>query len=347
MTTDTISQARLLPNRTQDYFLVNAEREARSRGLFDVPDRRHRLPLLRDVLHARDRALHGEPEHQAQLLRLLARVHPGHRAAPEPGRAHRRRAPEDRWGHRLQGRRAPARRGPRGRPSRRGHDAAVDGGDGDRLLDPAADPDAQHRRASRSGRPERSDVGASTAGCSRTSSRAIAACWRCRSCRSTTRISACDTSRRSATIAGRRLHDHLSAVPADPPELLHEGVPCAQTSAACRWPSTPRRTGSSARSPCSAGSWAPTRSASILRDGADDQRRALGPARALQEHQVDLHGGGPGLGAVLHRAARQRVQAALRRGASAGAPAQRVHQGLLLLDAALREPRRPEGHAGR
>lgn len=37
MSTDTVREARLLPDRQQDHFLVNAEREARRRGLFDVP----------------------------------------------------------------------------------------------------------------------------------------------------------------------------------------------------------------------------------------------------------------------------------------------------------------------
>src|SRR5579875_3839696 len=37
MTTDTVTEARLLPNRQQAHHLVNAEREARRRGLFDVP----------------------------------------------------------------------------------------------------------------------------------------------------------------------------------------------------------------------------------------------------------------------------------------------------------------------
>src|ERR1700683_2892987 len=37
VSTDTVQDARLLPNRQQDHFLVNAEREARRRGLFEVP----------------------------------------------------------------------------------------------------------------------------------------------------------------------------------------------------------------------------------------------------------------------------------------------------------------------
>jgi uncharacterized protein len=37
MVTETTQQARLLPNRRQDYHLVNAERESRRRGLFDIP----------------------------------------------------------------------------------------------------------------------------------------------------------------------------------------------------------------------------------------------------------------------------------------------------------------------
>jgi predicted TIM-barrel fold metal-dependent hydrolase len=37
MIVDTARQARLLPNRQQDYHLVNAERESRRRGLFDIP----------------------------------------------------------------------------------------------------------------------------------------------------------------------------------------------------------------------------------------------------------------------------------------------------------------------
>jgi uncharacterized protein len=37
MSTASIRDATLLPNRRQDYYLVNAEREARRRGLFDVP----------------------------------------------------------------------------------------------------------------------------------------------------------------------------------------------------------------------------------------------------------------------------------------------------------------------
>jgi uncharacterized protein len=37
VSTEETPQARLLPNRRQDHYLVNAEREARRRGLFDVP----------------------------------------------------------------------------------------------------------------------------------------------------------------------------------------------------------------------------------------------------------------------------------------------------------------------
>src|ERR1700733_7875274 len=37
MSTETTPQAKLLPNRRQEHYLVNAEREARRRGLFDVP----------------------------------------------------------------------------------------------------------------------------------------------------------------------------------------------------------------------------------------------------------------------------------------------------------------------
>lgn len=37
MSTDTVRDARLLPDRQQDHYLVNAEREARRRGLFDLP----------------------------------------------------------------------------------------------------------------------------------------------------------------------------------------------------------------------------------------------------------------------------------------------------------------------
>lgn len=37
MSTDTTLHARLLPDRKQEHYLVNAEREARRRGLFDVP----------------------------------------------------------------------------------------------------------------------------------------------------------------------------------------------------------------------------------------------------------------------------------------------------------------------
>ena len=37
MSTDTVRDARLLPDRRQDHYLVNAEREARQRGLFDIP----------------------------------------------------------------------------------------------------------------------------------------------------------------------------------------------------------------------------------------------------------------------------------------------------------------------
>lgn len=37
MSTDTVRDARLLPDRQQDHYLVNAEREMRQRGLYDVP----------------------------------------------------------------------------------------------------------------------------------------------------------------------------------------------------------------------------------------------------------------------------------------------------------------------
>ena len=37
MGTDTVHDGRLLPDRRQDHYLVNAEREARRRGLFDIP----------------------------------------------------------------------------------------------------------------------------------------------------------------------------------------------------------------------------------------------------------------------------------------------------------------------
>ena len=37
MSTDTVREARVLPDRRQDHYLVNAEREARQRGLFEVP----------------------------------------------------------------------------------------------------------------------------------------------------------------------------------------------------------------------------------------------------------------------------------------------------------------------
>jgi predicted TIM-barrel fold metal-dependent hydrolase len=37
VSTDTVLDARLLPGRRQDHYLVNAEREARRRGLFEVP----------------------------------------------------------------------------------------------------------------------------------------------------------------------------------------------------------------------------------------------------------------------------------------------------------------------
>jgi predicted TIM-barrel fold metal-dependent hydrolase len=37
VTTETAPPARLLPDRAQDYYLTNAERETRARGLFDIP----------------------------------------------------------------------------------------------------------------------------------------------------------------------------------------------------------------------------------------------------------------------------------------------------------------------
>ena len=71
----------------------------------------------------------------------------------------------------------------------------------------------------------------------------------------------------------------------------------------------------------------------------------VGHARALPAHPLDLHGGRAGVGPVHDRPARQRVQAALLRGAAAHAAAQRVHPRVLLHDPAVREPRAGHGHA--